>query len=98
MAALHAEKYSDLVFGPFDHVPAVELEVVKLPRAIRFKEVLRVTGLSVDEFLILNPDLNNIAKRNLSVPRGFRLHVPEGTRAGIEGLFALSSVTHKRST
>ena len=98
LAALHAEKYSDLVFGPYDHVPAMELDVVKLPRAIRFKELLRVTGLSVDDFLILNPDLSNIAKRNLAVPRGFRLHVPEGTRAGIEGLFAIGTLGHKRST
>ncbi len=54
----------------------------------RAKDLIKVSGLSVDEFLLLNPELSKITRQNLSVPAGFRVHVPEHVRPSIERLLA----------
>ena len=89
LAALHAERYSDEIFGNIEREPYVELEVVKLARSVRFSELLKVSGLSRDEFLSSNPELANVAKKNLLLPRGFRLHIPESALENLQSLFAV---------
>lgn len=84
LAALHAERYSDVAFRPFERMAPVELEAVRLHKATRVKELLKVTGLSSDEFLLINPDLVGVAKRNLPVPIGFRVHVPAQIRSSLD--------------
>lgn len=84
LAALHAERYSDIAFRPFPRMEPVELEVVRLHKPTRVKELLKVTGLSSDEFLLINPDLVGVAKKNLPVPIGFRVHVPAQVRASLD--------------
>ena len=83
LAALHAERYADIAFPPIERQQPVELEVVRLHKATRVKELLKVTGLSLDDFLLINPDLTTTAKRNLPVPIGFRVHVPAQVRSSI---------------
>jgi membrane-bound lytic murein transglycosylase D len=84
LAALHAERYSDIAFRPFPRMEPVELEVVRLHKATRVNELLKVTGLSSDDFLLINPDLVGVAKKNLPVPIGFRVHVPAQVRASLD--------------
>ncbi len=99
LAALHAERYSDIAFAPIKREAPVDLQVVRLHKAIRVKELLRVTGLSLDEFLLINPDLSGVAKRNLPVPIGFRVHVPSQVRSSLDKLFAIGGETKaKRDT
>jgi membrane-bound lytic murein transglycosylase D len=88
LAALHAERYSDLAFAPLERESPLDLQLVRLPRAVRIQELIRVTGLSLDEFIMLNPELRTVAKNNLSLPLGFQIHVPTSARLSIERLFA----------
>ena len=89
LAALHAERYSDLTFPPMEHAIPLELEVVRLHKAVHVKELLKVTGMTMDDFLMINPDLSSVAKRNLQVPIGFRVHVPTATRMILDKRFAI---------
>jgi len=89
LAALYAERYSSEIFGPLDREPNVELQVVKLARAVRFNTLLKVSGMTIDDFLSLNPELSLAAKKNTLLPRGFRLHVPESVLGNLDSLFAI---------
>jgi membrane-bound lytic murein transglycosylase D len=84
LAALHAEQYQAEVFGGVEKETALDLKIVQLPRAIRVADVIRVSGLTRDEFLLLNPELKPVSDHNSMLPAGFRLHVPEHARTGIE--------------
>lgn len=88
LAALHAERYSPEVFGQLEKEPHMELLVVKLARAVRFSELLKVSGMNADDFLSINPELSTAAKKNLMLPRGFRLHLPEAAIQSLQSLFA----------
>lgn len=95
LAALHAERYSDVAFPPIKRQDPVDLEVVRLHKATRVKELLKVTGLSLDDFLLINPDLTTTAKRNLAVPIGFRVHVPAQVRSSIGKGIAVADTVSK---
>lgn len=88
LAALYAEKYSDLIFGRRELAPDSNLHSVKLARAVRFNDLLSSSGLTQTEFLAANPDLETVAKRNLVVPRGFKLHLPSNSLVGLERYLA----------
>ena len=89
LAALHAERYNDLVFGPINRVAAIDLRSFRVPKRIPVKEIVRVSGMSLEEFLTFNPELSKIARRGMPVPKGFRVHIPEHARLSVERLFAL---------
>lgn len=76
LAALHAEKYQREIFGPIDGPEYETLHPVKLTRSIRFKEFLRASGLTLEELLVINPELTIVARKNLVLKRGFKLHLP----------------------
>jgi len=89
LAALYAEKYHDLIFD-VERGLHLNLHVVSLPRSIRLNELIKVSGLSRDEFLAINPDLLKTANINGLVPAGFKFHVTAEARATIERRFALA--------
>lgn len=86
LAALHAEKYNDLIFGDIEREAEMSPMVVKVARSVRVKEIVRASGLSNDEFLLMNPDLRMALKRNTTLPFGFRLHVPLQSKVALERL------------
>jgi membrane-bound lytic murein transglycosylase D len=99
LAALHAEKYSHEIFENLDREEHLDLQLVKLSRSVRVSDLLRVSKLSLTDFLTINPELKTAARRNLLLPRGFRLHVPQHLLRDIESLFAaVDDVAPKRST
>jgi membrane-bound lytic murein transglycosylase D len=95
LAALHAEKYSAEIFGIGERGSQENLLAVKLTRAIRFRELLNASGMELDDMLALNPDLIKIARQNLTLQRGFRLHIPDWA---IEKLDRLVSVQKTRTS
>ena len=78
LAALYAEKYNELIFKDVVRQPLREREVLRLASTTTPRNVTRVTGLSMDQLLTFNPDLRDALKKNVSLPRGFQLHVPVG--------------------
>ncbi len=76
LAALHAEKYHELIFKDLPRQPLQEREVVKLAGHTKARYLTKVTGLTKDELLRYNLDLRAVFKQNGTVPRGFQLHLP----------------------
>lgn len=90
LGALHAERYNREIYGDIQREDKLELQVVKLPRRARINEIVRVSGMTAEEFVKLNPELRR-ASKTFALPAGFRLHVTENAKAGIERLFSLAS-------
>jgi membrane-bound lytic murein transglycosylase D len=90
LGALYAERYSEEVFGGIERAPHIELQVVKLSRSVRATEILKVSGLTLEDFLAINPELSTAVKRNLLIPRGFRLHIPESAIENLQKFFAFN--------
>jgi membrane-bound lytic murein transglycosylase D len=91
LAALYAEKYSDQIFD-ITRGNDLDLQVVRLPRSIRIDDLIKVSGLSREAFLALNPEIEATAKTNGTLPAGFKIHVTEEALSGIEGLLVQSSL------
>jgi len=96
LAALHAEKYNELVFNDLTRRPLQEREVVYLKRKTSLARILKLTGLTRDALLSYNLDLKAalLGKRSRStLPRGFELHVPKGlAQAEILGTHQVSKI------
>jgi len=86
LGALYAEKYQNEIFGDLEREATLDVQVVRVPRAIRASEVVRLSGLTEDEFLMLNPDLEYGLKT--MIPRGFRLNIPAHVSGEVERLLA----------
>ncbi|MFS4459573.1 lytic transglycosylase domain-containing protein [Bdellovibrio sp. HCB2-146] len=86
LAALFAERYHDEMFSNLEYERELDLHTVKLARSIGAKELLRLSGLSKEDFLLFNPDLKRAVDRNASVPRGFTLMLDDGSRLVLKNL------------
>lgn len=78
-----------MIYGHIEREEELVPVVVKVARPVRVKDVIRVSGLSSDEFLLLNADLKLAAKRNTLLPTGFRLHVPHSSRVSLERMMGI---------
>ena len=90
LAALYAEKYKDKIFSNIVFTDALEDDSVVIPRSIKTKQLMRVTGLSIDELTLHNPDLIKAIAINASVPKGFHLHIPSAMKESLEAKLALA--------
>ena len=96
LAALYAEKYKDEIFVFAGSPNMFTEDNVILPRAMRATNLLRVTGLSADEVLLYNPDLKQAFKRNTTLPRGYRLHIPSDRKDDLRAKFASKKTIESR--
>ena len=92
LGALYAERYHDLIFGRLDREAELEPTIVRVQKAVRLSDIVRSSGLTIDEFLIMNPDLADIAKSNSFLPVGFRIHLPERARVGVESVVSAEHI------
>ena len=88
LAALYTERYSDIIFPGLPRQEAVSLQEIIVSRKMKVDEVLRVTGLSKDEFSNINPDLAKFVASKQPLYRGLRIHVPTDTKSAVEFLMA----------
>ena len=82
LAALHAEKYYEFVFGEgivFRDKP-IEHETLILNRRRRVKNVAKLAGMSIEELRKYNRDLKRSKTFRYFLPRGFELHLPPGKK------------------
>ncbi|QDK39531.1 hypothetical protein DOE51_18965 [Bdellovibrio sp. NC01] len=91
LAALYAERYQQDIFKDLNKEKSLEVHSVKLARTISAKELLRVSGLSNDDFIMFNPDLKNAVEKNASIPSGFKLMVNDSAKAVLKNLLAKES-------
>ncbi|MBX3020523.1 MAG: lytic transglycosylase domain-containing protein [Bdellovibrionales bacterium] len=80
LAALYAEKYSELLFKELPREPLQERETLKLSGRTNARLLTRVVGLSQNEMLKYNLDLRGVLKRNGMLPRGYEIHLPPGLK------------------
>ncbi|NCN40582.1 lytic transglycosylase domain-containing protein [bacterium] len=77
LAALHAEKYQELMFNDVERLPKKNFVVTQLSRSHRPKTLLKMYKLSQEEFLRFNLDLAEAIKKNRPLPRGLKVFLPE---------------------
>ena len=83
LGALYAEKYAGEIFGSVNRSVSLDARPVRLSVSVRGKELLRKSGLSADQFELLNPDLQRAVQINASIPSGFRLMITESARVAL---------------
>lgn len=86
LAALHAEKYHDQIFPEIEDEKPLEVHAVKLAQGVKAKELFKRSGLTKEDFIMLNPDLKRALDKNHTIPRGFSLIVEESTRFNLRNL------------
>lgn len=86
LAALYTERYSDRVFpGLPKHAP-LDLQELRLTRAMKLTEILRVAEMTTEEFLGINPEFAKHIKMNRTMQKGFRIHIPADAVPAVETL------------
>jgi membrane-bound lytic murein transglycosylase D len=80
LAALHAEKYQEIVFPTVAKSGLQEREVVQISRRLRVDQVLRMAGIDRDQLVEYNLDLQHAILHKSFLPRGYELHLPPGAR------------------
>lgn len=88
LAALYTERYADLIFPGLPRHEAVSLEEIRVSRKMKVEEVLRVTGLSSNEFSKINPDLSKFIAAKKALYSGLKIHVPTDFKLAVESLMA----------
>ncbi len=96
LAALHTEKYEKEIFGELEKELRNDLVAVKLPRRMKLSKLVNSIGLSMEEFVSCNPDLKRAVRANITLPAGFKLHLPASAKSAVDTLFA--DVTAKGRT
>ncbi|HRK06272.1 MAG TPA: lytic transglycosylase domain-containing protein [Pseudobdellovibrionaceae bacterium] len=84
LAALYAERYSDRLFPDVIRMEQALVKPVKVPRPTLVTEIIKVAGLSMEEFISINPEFEKIALRKGKLPRGYVIHVPSDARSAVE--------------
>lgn len=88
LAALFAEKYSPEIFGSLIREPEIRIEIVKLKKRTSVSQLMKATGLTKEEFFLLNPDLSKTLQRRGYVPAGYHLHTPSSSKEAVEQMIA----------
>jgi membrane-bound lytic murein transglycosylase D len=77
LAALTIDQNPEKYFGPIERAPEEKFAEVALPAHIRFSSLEKVTGVSRDKLLRMNPALRAPAIDGTRlVPRGYKLRLP----------------------
>lgn len=89
LAALHAERYKNEIFGPLPLSEPLQIATIALPRTHKLRTLLSMTGISLDELQSFNPELKHDDVRTQTfLPRGYKLFVPAKYAQALEGLRA----------
>jgi membrane-bound lytic murein transglycosylase D len=87
LGALYAEKYQDEIFGSGEDEISAGTQVVRLSRKVHATELLKKINMPSDDFIDLNPDLKKAVEKNSSLPKGFKLHIPNDKKFSDPTLF-----------
>ncbi|HEX4925466.1 MAG TPA: transglycosylase SLT domain-containing protein [Bdellovibrionales bacterium] len=87
LAALHAERYKDEIFGALPIPEPLQIATIALPRNFKLRTLLSMTGIPLDELQNFNPELKDDDVRNQTlIPRGYKLFVPAKYAQALENL------------
>jgi membrane-bound lytic murein transglycosylase D len=91
LAALYTERYSDQIFPGLPKYAPLVVQELKLTRRMKIDDILRVSAITIDEFVGMNPDLAKLVKAKRPLQKGLRIHVPSDARSAVEYLMSGSS-------
>ncbi len=91
LAALHAQMYKDVLWSDHIYEPSLSYEVVKVKKSLHSQKLAEMMGLSAEQFLLYNPELDRSFKKNDLIPRGYRLFIPSEEKESIQKTVALRS-------
>lgn len=92
LAALHAQSYRDVLWPDHIYEAPLAFETVKLNKAYRPRQLVEATGLSAEQILLFNPELDRSFKRNYRIPKGYRIFIPAEAKISLEKLIASQPV------
>lgn len=95
LAALYTEKYKENIFKDLKTEKPLLIHSARLSRSINAKELLKVSGLSKDQFIMFNPDLRIALESDIHIPSGFRLMLNESAKLVLKNLVTQDG-TNKR--
>lgn len=81
LAAVHAQMYKDILWRDHIYEPTLSFDIVKLHKSYKPSKLVEATGLSDDQILLYNPELDRTFKRQYLIPRGYRLFLPKEASA-----------------
>ncbi len=85
LAALYAHAYRDILWPDHIYEPSLAFEELKLTKSYKPRDLTTRTGLSHEELLLYNPELDRSFAKNYSVPKGFRLLLPAEAKLALQG-------------
>ncbi len=88
LAALYTERYSDKIFPGLPKHAHLDVHELRLTRKMDVKDILRVSAISLDEFVGINPDLAKLVKMKRPLHKGLRIHIPTDARSAVEYLMS----------
>lgn len=85
LAALHADRYQEEVFGQIPKYPPHHSDALLLTRKYRAGELIDIMGITMEELKLFNKDLKTRAvNRRTVLPRGYKIFLPLGRKARLE--------------
>lgn len=85
LAALHAERYQEEIFGEVPKYPPHISEDIRLAKSLQAKTLASIAGITMEELTLYNPDLKSRSVRPTTwLPKGYRVFLPVGRRARLE--------------
>ncbi len=84
LAAVHAQMYRDLIFP--ERMPEAPLayDSIHLKKAFKPRQLVQWTGLTDEQILLYNPELDRSFKRNYVIPKGYRLFLPSDAKMSLQ--------------
>jgi membrane-bound lytic murein transglycosylase D len=97
LAALHAQSYRELIWPDRQPAPALIYDSIALKRSMRPHQLVKITGLSDEEILLYNPELDRSFRRNYVIPKGYRLFLPSEAKFTLQKPIAAVKPANKTS-
>ncbi len=88
LAALHAQMYKDILWTDHMYEPALAFESLKLKKSYRPMQLATAIGLTNDQILMFNPELDRSFKRNYTIPKGYRIFLPAEAKDTVQNAVA----------
>jgi membrane-bound lytic murein transglycosylase D len=97
LAALHAERYQEEIFGDIPKYPPHENEEIRLDKPYKTNKLVSILGITYEELKLYNIDLRaKSVSKGLVLPKGYRLFLPPGRKARLE-LYAMDEQASAKS-
>ncbi len=84
LAAVHAQMYRDLLWPDHASESPLAYDSIFLKRSYKPRQLVQETGLSDEQILLYNPELDRSFKRNYVIPKGYRLFLPSEAKLGMQ--------------